>query len=49
MVHLAATAEQIDRQRERIRSNVFGGGHQQMSRSLADSREYDPDREPPEG
>ncbi len=32
-----------------VLSNVFGGGHQQMSRSLADSREYDPDREPPEG
>jgi hypothetical protein len=27
VVHLAATAEQIDRQRQRIRAGVFGGGH----------------------
>jgi hypothetical protein len=34
VVHLGALAEQIDRQRERIPTEIRGGGHQQMSRLL---------------
>jgi hypothetical protein len=49
LVHLGAIAEQIERQRERIPTDICGGGYQQLSRLPADSREYDPDRVPAGG
>jgi hypothetical protein len=46
-VHLGATAEPIERQRERIRTGG-GGSHEHLSRLLPITGEQGPDREPPE-
>ena len=44
LVHLGATAEQIDRQRDWIRHEVLGGGHQPITRLPIDLEVDDPGR-----